>query len=84
MTPPDNVSAPFYGYVELNCIATGNPKPTILWYKDNMRLFNAIPDPTVLAIPQLDLQDRGFYFCQASNLAGRVVSLTVVVNIEGM
>ena len=83
VTPPDNITAPFHKSVELSCIATGNPQPVILWYKDNRRLFDTAADPPILPIPQLDLVDRGFYFCEASNSAGREVSRTIVVNIEG-
>ena len=83
VTPPDNITAPFHGSVELSCIATGNPQPTILWYKDNRRLFDTAADPSILPISQLDLVDRGFYFCEASNSAGRVISRTIIVNIEG-
>ena len=84
VTPPDNITAPFHASVELRCIATGNPQPTILWYKDNVRLFDIVADPSVLLIPPLDLDDRGFYFCEASNSAGREVSKPIIVNIEGI
>ena len=57
---PVNTVGQLYGEVELSCIATGNPQPTILWYKDGHRLTDAVADFPVLVIPRLELSDRGF------------------------
>ena len=84
MTPPNNVTDSFHASVKLSCIATENPQPTILWHKDNTRLFHVAADPSVLSIQQLDLEERGVYFCEASNFAGREVSRTIIVNIEDL
>ena len=38
--PPRNTSGNLYSTVNLTCIATGNPIPTILWYKDDVLIPN--------------------------------------------
>ena len=85
--PPVDTVGQLYGEVELSCVATGNPQPTILWYKDGHRLTDAVADfPTLVFLP-LDLGDRGFYYCEAFNFQGgqRVneTSESVILNIEG-
>ena len=85
--PPVDTVGQLYSEVELSCIATGNPQPTILWYKDGHRLTDAVADFPTLVFPNLDLTDRGFYYCEAFSLQGgqRVsdISKPIVLNIEG-
>ncbi|XP_063416277.1 protein sidekick-2-like [Mytilus trossulus] len=62
--------------IQVDCLATGNPPPTITWY------FNAQPVSSVgnirlsvtqsgsLKIDNLELSDAGVYQCFASNTAG--------------
>ena len=85
--PPVDTVGQLYTEVELSCVATGNPQPTILWYKDGRRLTDAVADFPTLIFLQLDLSDRGFYYCEAFNFQGgrRVseISESVILNIEG-
>lgn len=89
---PQDTFQKLYSTVNLTCIATGTPEPSITWYKDGTLLPNQqLP---FLLIPELQLQDRGLYHCEASNqirfendpdtLHQRMaISREVVVNIEG-
>ena len=89
---PQDTFQKLYRTVNLTCIATGTPEPSITWYKDCTRLPNQqLP---FLLIPELQLQHRGLYHCNASNqirfesdpeiLHPRMaISNKVVVNIEG-
>ena len=89
---PQNTFQKLYSMVNLTCIATGTPEPSITWYKDGTRLPNQqLP---FLLIPELQLQHRGLYHCEASNqirfesdpetLHPRMaISHKAVVNIEG-
>ena len=74
--PPTSTSGNLYSTVNLTCRATGNPIPTILWYKDNVLFSNDNNDPSVLMFSELTLNDRGFYHCEARSIIDeRVVSV---------
>ena len=85
---PTNTSGNLYSTVNLTCRATGNPIPTILWYKDNVLIPNDNNDPSVLMFYELKLKDRGFYHCEARSLIkGNIVSVNsshVILNITGI
>ena len=85
---PTNTSGNLYSTVNLTCRATGNPIPTILWYKDNVLIQNDNNDPSVLMFSELNLKDRGFYHCVASSLIrGTITSVNssrVILNITGI
>ena len=85
---PTNTSGNLYSTVNLTCRATGNPIPTILWYKDNVLISNDNNDPSVLMFSELDLDDRGFYHCEARSLIrGNITSVNssrVILNISGI
>ena len=85
--PPVDTVGQLYSEVELSCVASGNPQPTILWYKDGRRLTDAVADFPTLIFSKLDLSDRGFYYCEAFSFqAGQRVrdtSGTVILNIYG-
>ena len=84
---PTNTSGNLYSTVNLTCRATGNPIPTILWYKDNVLIPNDNNDPSVLIFSELSLKDRGFYHCEARSLIkGTFISVNssrVILNISG-
>ena len=85
---PTNTSGNLYSNVNLTCRATGNPIPTILWYKDNVLIPNDNNDPSILKFSELNLKDRGFYHCEARSLIrGNVTSVSssrVILNIIGI
>ena len=85
---PKNTSENLYSTVNLTCRASGNPIPTILWYKDNVLIPNDNNDPSVLMFSELDLKDRGFYHCEARSLIkGNIISVNssrVILNITGI
>ena len=73
--------------MNLTCQAIGNPIPQIRWFKDNTQLSGMVQP--YLYIPELEVQDRGYYHCEAvavyedgSNVT--VSSDRVVVNIQGI
>ena len=86
--PPRNTSGNLYSTVNLTCRATGNPIPTILWYKNNVLFPNDNNDPSVLMFTELSLNDRGFYYCEArSIIKGSIISVnssSVILNISGI
>ena len=86
--PPKNTSANLHSTTNLTCKATGSPIPTILWYKDNVFIFNDNTDASVLLFPELDLTDRGYYHCEARSVINgnyvSVISSRVLLNIAGI
>ena len=84
---PTDTIGQLYGRVTLTCIATGNPAPTITWFKDGQMLPSTDTNFFQYTISELGLEERGFYHCEAANYVDgseRVVkSSEVVVNIEG-
>ena len=76
-----------YESASLTCKASGNPIPNILWYKDNDIIINNNSDPSVLLFDELNLDDRGFYYCVAENIINARresdVSMEVILNING-
>ena len=86
--PPRNTSGNLYSTVNLTCRATGNPIPTILWYKDDMLILNDNNNPSVLMFTELSLNDRGFYHCEAKSIIrGRIISVnssSIILTISGI
>ena len=86
--PPKSTSGNLYSTTNLTCKATGSPIPTILWYKDDVLIPNDNSDPSLLLFSELDLNDRGFYHCEARSIIdGKnvfTVSSRVLLNITGM
>ncbi|KAK3867232.1 hypothetical protein Pcinc_027289 [Petrolisthes cinctipes] len=65
--------------VELMCITTGDPRPTITWTKVNEDIgFNVILDGPVLRINNAMVNDRGMYVCTAQNDAGSAQAAAIV------
>lgn len=85
--PPVDTVGQLYSEAVLSCVPTGNPQPTVHWYKDESRLTNAVADFSMLVFPELGLKNRGFYHCEAFSLqvgqTVRVASESVILNIEG-
>lgn len=67
--------------VSLTCRAEGQPSPVINWFKDN----EAIPNQheSTYFIDEIQLNQRGDYYCEASNIRGTIRSNEVLVNIRG-
>ena len=69
-----------YQSVNLTCIASGNPQPSIAWYKDGRVITDEISP--LLVIQEVELSDRGVYNCTAKNTLG-TASSSAVINING-
>ena len=80
--PPRESTVDLYSEVELTCEATGNPQPIIHWFKDGKRIFMSDADPPTLLIEEMDLNHRGLYHCEATNTAGKDVSVASVLNLK--
>lgn len=67
--------------LKMTCIASGVPRPTIHWYKDNQPISTSKQillhnDDTVLDIQYVTIDDEGSYKCVASNRLGSEVRET--------
>ena len=82
---PKNVSKKLFSPANLTCRAIGSPIPMILWYKDDILITNDNSDSSVLLFSELNINDRGFYHCQAKNTINQMIhsvnSSKVLLNI---
>ena len=67
--------------VVFTCVATGNPQPTIQWWYEGEALVEQVLEN--LEIQGASLEDRGDYFCTATNSEGTVQSVIIVLNFDG-
>ena len=65
ITSPQPVSSPLFSPVNLSCIVEGNPTPRVDWYKDGREIVDQ--HNTHYYISGLRLEDRGEYWCTATN-----------------
>ena len=83
--PVDTIGE-LYQSVSLTCTASGNPTPNIIWYKDNISIPNTNSNTSVLIINELNINDRGFYHCEAKSIINTKnesdVSDIIVLNIK--
>ena len=57
--------------VTLNCSATGNPTPSIRWYKDGKAIVGPRAIGNVFVISEATPNERGFYQCEAFSSFGK-------------
>ena len=79
---PQTTFVGIYSSVNLTCVVSGSPQPSIQWYKDNAPLPGEVY-PSYY-IQSVELDDRGVYHCKAMNSEGSVVSNAAVINILGV
>ena len=86
LTPPEIIEPPETTFVDiqtgvtLTCIAVGNPQPDVQWWRNNQMLTREVLGKLIIAETSLD--DRGVYFCIASNTEGEVQSRNAVINLR--
>ena len=69
-TNPSNMTVKLHDRVTLSCIASGNPTPSIRWYKDNKAIEGPQAIGNTFVIPEATPDDRGFYQCEAFSSFG--------------
>jgi hypothetical protein len=86
MTISDNITALTNTTISIDCPASGIPKPTITWRKDDQELSLGngylIHDNGTLVIKRASAGDRGRYSCSAGSTSGEDNS-TSFVNVVG-
>lgn len=74
----------------LSCTVTGNPLPTVQWFKDNTNIEDSSPDyaitynngEAVLKFTEVLPDDRGVYTCKATNKLGQA-STSANLQVQG-
>ena len=79
---PQTTFASIYSSVNLSCVVSGSPQPSVQWYKDNAPLSGQVYP--FYFIQSVELDDRGVYHCEGVNSEGSVVSNPAVLNILGV
>jgi len=80
-TGPSTVFASLYQSVNFTCIASGNPQPSITWFKDGVQIPGQMS--SVLTIPEVGLSSRGTYRCMATNTQGSNTSADAYLSVRG-
>ena len=83
MTHPTSVKVRLFQGANMTCRATGYPVPDINWFKDS-ETITKFKNRQQITFNQVDLGDRGFYHCEASNSVGTKISSKVLLTISGM
>ena len=84
-TQPLSVTVDLGSRVNLQCTATGNPTPSIQWYKDGQAITGPQAIGHVFVIPEAMPSERGSYLCEAfSSFGNRARSKEALVLIKGM
>ncbi|KAM4533145.1 protein turtle homolog B [Fundulus diaphanus] len=76
--PPPAVQALVGSRLTLECVANGNPTPTITWLKDGSVIPSTNYQGGVLSLAAVTTQSAGLYACHASNSEGNVSRVTKV------
>ena len=88
---PNNVTVKTGQDAKFLCNAQGYPQPYLSWSKDGGKNFPAAQDRRFQVNPDnlnefiirnVTWQDRGTYFCNATNIAGSIIS-NATVNVMG-
>lgn len=79
---PQTTFVGIYSPVNLTCVVSGSPQPSIQWYKDGALLPGEVY-PSYF-IQSVEVDDRGVYHCEATNSEGSVQSSGAVINILGV
>ena len=66
--------------VNITCVVSGIPKPSITWLRDGEQLDTEEGSFLVLSIQ--DVRDAGKITCQAENMAGKA-ALSTIMNVIG-
>ena len=83
-TPPSSKTVELNDRIVLTCSATGNPAPSIRWFKDNEQIEGPQAIGEVFVIPEATPNERGFYQCQAfSSFGNSSRSVEAVILIQG-
>ena len=83
-TNPSSMTVELHDRVTLSCSATGNPTPSIRWYKDDKAIEGPQAIGDVFVIPEITPNERGFYQCEAFSSFGQPSkSMSAVILIQG-
>ena len=83
-TNPSSTTVQLHDRIALSCSATGNPTPSIAWYKDGKPIKGPQANGDVFVIPEATPNERGFYHCEAfSSFGDPAKSKVARILIEG-
>ena len=69
-TSPSSTTVELNDKVVLSCAATGNPTPSIQWYKDKIPIKGPQAIGSEFVIPEATPNERGIYECEAFSSFG--------------
>ena len=78
--PPETTFVDIQDEVTLTCVVVGNPQPDVQWSRNGQTLMGEVLEK--LIIDEASLDDRGVYFCTATNTEGKAQSRNAVINLR--
>ncbi|XP_062908847.1 fibroblast growth factor receptor-like 1 [Mobula hypostoma] len=66
------IARPVGSSVRLKCTASGNPRPDIVWWKDDQRIAEDRKNRWTLSLRNLKPDSSGKYTCHVFNMAGEI------------
>ncbi|CAH8874719.1 unnamed protein product [Trichobilharzia szidati] len=86
VTYPNNMTAQIGSVVTMECLAEGQPKPTITWYKDKQLIalhgHRSVVNNGSLRIVGVSSDDDGLYHCVASSSLGEDFSPPAFLQVQ--
>ncbi|TNN06222.1 Hemicentin-1, partial [Schistosoma japonicum] len=83
---PNNMTAQIGSVVVMECLAEGQPKPTITWYKDKQQIIlrghRSLVNNGSLRIVGVSSDDDGLYHCVASSSLGEDFSPPAFLQVQ--
>jgi roundabout, axon guidance receptor 2 len=79
LTKPQDIKTGINGVAKFECVATGNPQPSVFWTKegsqelmfpDNAYGHLQVTSEGTLEIKSVQKEDAGYYVCSAFSIAG--------------
>lgn len=79
LTKPQDIKTGINGVAKFECVATGNPQPSVFWTKegsqelmfpDNVYGHLQVTSEGTLEIRSVQKEDAGYYVCSAFSIAG--------------
>jgi hypothetical protein len=80
--PPETTFVDIQDEVTLTCVVVGNPQPDVQWSRNGQTLMGEVLEK--LIIDEASLDDRGVYFCTATNTEGKAQSRNAVINLRNI
>lgn len=79
LLPPYSVTGQLHNLMTIQCAAVGSPQPYVTWYRNGDVYYQG----STVSFNALHPNNRGVYYCNATNTVASVSSQEILLNISG-